>query len=154
MLKIIKLILIILCMSLIFYLSNDNKEQSTSKSDNFIKKVVTILKKDLSQKEQKEIIEKYTFIVRKSAHFFIYFILGILLISYVSEFRQVNIHSILFAIFISFLYACSDEIHQLFVDGRSAKLLDVCIDTLGASLGCFIYHLLFKIKNNKNISTN
>jgi VanZ family protein len=34
-----------------------------------------------------------------------------------------------------FLYACSDEIHQLFVPNRSGELLDVLLDTFGGSLG-------------------
>ncbi|MGI6209534.1 MAG: VanZ family protein [Anaerolineae bacterium] len=33
-----------------------------------------------------------------------------------------------------FLYACSDEVHQYFVPGRVADVLDVAADTLGASL--------------------
>jgi VanZ family protein len=35
---------------------------------------------------------------------------------------------------LSFLYACSDEWHQTFVDGRTGKALDVGIDTLGIAL--------------------
>jgi VanZ family protein len=37
----------------------------------------------------------------------------------------------LWAAAISFAYACSDEYHQTFVDGRTGKVLDVGIDTLG-----------------------
>ena len=44
--------------------------------------------------------------------------------------KKILFYSILFC----FIYACSDEIHQLFLDGRTAKVLDVCIDTCGSSL--------------------
>jgi VanZ family protein len=36
---------------------------------------------------------------------------------------------------IAFLYAASDEIHQLFVPNREGRFLDVLIDTSGAALG-------------------
>ncbi|MCD4781043.1 MAG: VanZ family protein [Candidatus Omnitrophica bacterium] len=39
----------------------------------------------------------------------------------------------------SFLYGLSDEIHQLFVVGRDANVLDVIADTLGGYLGGFVY---------------
>lgn len=48
------------------------------------------------------------------------------------------------SILICMLYACSDEIHQLFVSGRSGKVLDVCIDTFGSLMGIFIYNKLRK----------
>ncbi len=45
-----------------------------------------------------------------------------------------------------FFYACSDEIHQLFVSARSGRVLDVFIDTCGACLGNGIVLLLKKYK--------
>lgn len=50
------------------------------------------------------------------------------------------------------LYACTDEFHQLFVEGRSGKITDVFIDTCGAGLGILGVLLLWKIMiffNNK-----
>ena len=48
------------------------------------------------------------------------------------------------SIFLSFLYACTDEIHQIFVPGRSAQFRDVLVDTLGASFGATITYLTIK----------
>ena len=42
-----------------------------------------------------------------------------------------------------FIYACTDEFHQLFVMGRSCEMRDVLIDTLGSFVGILIY---YKIK--------
>ena len=42
-----------------------------------------------------------------------------------------------------FIYACTDEFHQLFVMGRSCEIRDVLIDTLGSFVGILIY---YKIK--------
>ena len=44
-----------------------------------------------------------------------------------------------------FLYACSDEIHQLFVPGRSGMFTDVLIDTGGAVTGMLVSMLLMFI---------
>ena len=42
------------------------------------------------------------------------------------------------------LYACSDEIHQTFVAGRSGEVLDVLIDTIGGSLATYLYYIIYK----------
>ena len=49
--------------------------------------------------------------------------------------------------FVSFLYACSDEIHQLFVEGRAGRASDVLIDMLGVAAAALVY-LLFAIPIN------
>ena len=43
------------------------------------------------------------------------------------------------------VYAATDEFHQYFIPGRSAEVMDVCIDTLGASIGLAI---LFYLKSS------
>ena len=48
---------------------------------------------------------------------------------------------------IGILYAITDEIHQLFVPGRSGRILDIGIDSLGVITGIFIYKLLEKLVN-------
>ncbi|GKX68088.1 VanZ family protein [Inconstantimicrobium mannanitabidum] len=50
-----------------------------------------------------------------------------------------------------FLYACTDEIHQLFVIGRNGCIRDVFIDTFGGStylVLAYIYNYLKKENNN------
>ena len=42
-------------------------------------------------------------------------------------------------------YAVTDEIHQLFVEGRSGSAVDVLIDGAGAALGMLFFLLLWKI---------
>ena len=39
------------------------------------------------------------------------------------------------SLILTFLYACSDEYHQRFVQGRHASMVDVMIDTTGAWAG-------------------
>lgn len=54
-------------------------------------------------------------------------------------------HPLIMSILLSFLYACTDELHQIFVPGRSAQFRDILIDTLGASFGATITHLIIKL---------
>lgn len=72
------------------------------------------------------------FVVRKMAHFSEYAILGVLSYLFFGEFR-ISAHKNAFIF--SFLYAVSDEVHQLFVKGRSGQWSDVLIDSLGALCG-------------------
>lgn len=46
------------------------------------------------------------------------------------------------AFVIAVLYACSDEIHQLFIDGRAGRFSDVLVDASGAAIGCLLMCLL------------
>lgn len=93
-------------------------------------------------------------VVRKSAHFIIYLVGGFLLFNF---FRTYNIslrNQIIYAILGIILYASSDEFHQLFVNGRTARVEDVLLDTLGAIVGILINIIFLKIickmKNKKD----
>lgn len=44
-------------------------------------------------------------------------------------------------VFISCLYGVSDEFHQSFVPGRFVALGDVAVDTVGGSIGGYLYSL-------------
>ena len=137
-----------LCMLSIFLFSTDNSRESTSKSNRVILGITNLFHKDLSNKEKEKIIDMFFVPIRKMAHFGIYLVLGISLISFLREFSIPILKLLLLSIFLAFLYACSDEIHQLFVPGRSGRFSDVLLDTLGASVGIFIYYLLFRKRLN------
>ena len=103
--------------------------------------VEVISNKKVNNKDRDKYIEKYVFPVRKCAHFTIYLILGILVISLLSEYRILNFKTVLYTLLIVFLYACSDEFHQLFVSGRSSEIGDVLIDSSGGFIGSYLYYL-------------
>ena len=90
-----------------------------------------------------------TYIVRKGAHFTEYFILHILiyrvLIIYYSRSK-----ALLLGILSVFLYACSDEFHQWFVDGRVAAFKDVLIDTAGGIFSSIVTMCIYKLKNKRS----
>lgn len=136
-------------MGVIFSFSSDNGDVSENKSDSVILKIYHIFDKDeLSPKEKQHIIDLFVTPVRKLAHFSEYFILGLLIISFINEFRQLELKYLLIAIILCALYAVSDEIHQLFSDGRAGRVLDVLIDTLGSTTAIFSYYKIMRRKKS------
>lgn len=140
--KVIKFTLVVCCMLIIFMFSSDSGTASSKKSDSVIINLVEVISnKKVNNKDRDKYIEKYVFPVRKCAHFTIYLILGILVISLLSEYRILNSKTVLYTLLIVFLYACSDEFHQLFVSGRSSEIRDVLIDSSGGFIGSYLYYL-------------
>ncbi|GIN13584.1 hypothetical protein J26TS2_34510 [Shouchella clausii] len=81
-------------------------------------------------------------VVRKCAHFGAYFILGILMLNGLRQVGSKGAGAAVLALCICFLYAVTDEIHQLFIPGRSGQFTDVLIDTAGAAAGIGIFSLI------------
>ncbi len=140
--KVILTTLTIAWMGLIFALSNDNAVQSKKKSDSFIDrtiyKICHVLSKDCSKEDVRI---KYNYVIRKLAHFTEYFILGVLVIF---TLREYGIKNVYVPIIVCILYACSDEIHQLFIPGRTGSWKDTLIDS-GGSLSSILllYYFYF-----------
>ena len=76
---------------------------------------------------------RYIPIIRKTAHFTEFAILGILIENVLCDYAGKN--SVYFSLLTGFLYACSDEIHQLFIVNRYCSLNDVMIDSFGVLIG-------------------
>ena len=145
--KTILKVLIVLWMILIFILSNQQANDSTKLSDgvieNTIGNIYKLTHKNTNEEKLKEIKIKYTHITRKTAHFTIYMILGLLVGLLLKEYNIDTKKAILYGILICMCYAISDEIHQIFVSGRSGEIRDVLIDTCGSMVGL----LITRIKN-------
>ena len=57
---------------------------------------------------------------------------------------------------LSFTYAITDEIHQLFIPGRAFQLVDLAVDLAGIILGTVAFIILVKIiksKKDKSLCT-
>ena len=80
-------------------------------------------------------------IVRKTAHFTEYFILGILSLNCYKDYCK-NKRIILFSIVFCILYAMLDEFHQTFIPGRVGTIKDVLIDSMGVLCGVTAYYYL------------
>lgn len=146
------IILAIIWMGVIFMFSAQVSDESKSSSNKVtsavVNTVISIKKENISEEKRQKIIEDKTFIVRKSAHFTEYFILGLILILYLQTKEKLAPKYIILAIIFCVLYATSDEIHQLFVDGRSCKIMDILIDTCGSSLAILGFTSIYKLTTN------
>lgn len=79
------------------------------------------------------------FIIRKLAHFTEYAVLTTLgYWGWAKGMGRLPQQSIQIALFISILFALTDEFHQRFVPGRTSLVTDVLIDCLGASLAALV----------------
>lgn len=144
--KILSYVVVVLWMGLIFFFSSqpagDSKELSTGVTDVILSVVEAVAP------ESDLFVENLHHIVRKNAHFLIYFVLGVLV---VRAFRFSEIRgkkSFVYSITICIVYAISDELHQLFVPGRGAQVKDVLIDSTGALVGIIIYSWLKGLRRN------
>ena len=150
--KTIFAVLLVLWMGFIFSMSSENAEKSSNTSGQTIRVVLSAVPGFEEQPEEVKvnIIEKLQFIVRKSAHFIGYMILGILASGLILYYGNIN-KKYLLAFLICVIYAISDEIHQLFVPGRAGQVRDVLIDSAGSLLGIILVMAFEKllIKFNK-----
>lgn len=145
----------LLIMVFIFSMSAQDAETSSNTSGGLIESVIRFFDKgfaELSQIEQEEYVGKFQFIVRKLAHFSVYLALGFTLSAGMQTFVKLRVFvRTLFAFIIGVLYAILDEIHQIFVPGRSCELRDMLIDSSGILIGSlFIMALFLLIKRIKN----
>ena len=137
--------ILILWMCFIFYMSGQSGDESQEQSD-LVLNILNFLGLELSD----NIKNLASFIVRKAAHITEYLILYILIFIVVilySDTKKAKVFSLLYMI----LYACTDEIHQLFVPGRSGMIRDVFIDSIGGIIGISIISIYENIKKRKSL---
>ena len=150
-------ILILINFIAIFGFSEQNGEQSTSLSRNITLDVLNTFgdyNEPLTETQEVQVLN-VEHIIRKLAHFTIYTILGILLMSLAETFDYKNRKRLFLCILIGLLYACLDEFHQSFTPGRTPLITDVLIDTLGVIVGSLIVLICVKIiQNKRNKRTN
>lgn len=134
-----KLAIVLFWMILIYYFSQQTVYESIRLSN-----VATMVFTDILELFFPDYVfdEEYIHhIVRKIAHFTIYFILGIMVSWLINVGNSKGKRSIFIAAVCCLVFAISDETLQLFIYGRGAQVTDVLIDISGASLGIFLVYL-------------
>lgn len=137
--KLFPWILVVLWMTLIYNFSAQPAVHSEQLSMGVTEVVVETLNQVIPHSNLS--VEGFDHIVRKNAHFFIYLMLAIW-VSYALQKSGVTGRKGFFlAIGICFLYAVTDEIHQIYVPGRGPQIRDVLIDSSGALVGIGLFRL-------------
>ena len=140
--KVINIIILIIWLIVIFLFSQQKGNESDKTSGIFNTVINTIFKDEGTR-------DKAKLFVRKCAHFTEYFILALLIINVLKDYKDINYKYLLLTIVMCMLYAASDEWHQTFVYGRVGCVTDVLIDTCGSILGVIFYKLFKRIKRVK-----
>lgn len=156
---IISICLILIWIGVIFGFSSKSGDESNAQSKGIIQSVAetaithsneknkTINGKYVAKKTS-TIAEMLNVIVRKSAHASIFCVLSILVMKFILILKGENkFRYYIVGMVICFLYACTDEFHQLYVPGRTGRFTDALIDTLGATIGCVVIWGIYKIKS-------
>ncbi|MCI8352327.1 MAG: VanZ family protein [Clostridia bacterium] len=145
--KVLSTVLVIIWMLTIFYFSHQQGTGSSSTSKKVTEAIVNILdiKKEMTEENKEEIVKIIEPIIRKLAHYTLYMLGGILIINAINAYIKEDIKIIICSSLIGVIYAVSDELHQLFVNGRSGKIIDVVIDSIGIFTGIAMYLVVKKI---------
>ena len=138
--KLIAAVLLIAWMVVIFVFSAMPAEASDEKS----MLIVNILD-SLGLNTQGSLADLANHIVRKSAHFIEYALLYFFALNLMRYYFTFN-KALLMSLAIVFLYACTDEFHQLFVPGRAGRFSDVLIDTSGGFTSMVLTKIVCCIK--------
>ena len=121
--------LAILAAVLAFCFSSQPGPDSNELSEGIVRRLLELLRMETSEQSMR----MGNFLVRKAAHFTIYFLLGLGLTC--AFHWQKRLPAWLPAILMGVAFAASDEYHQLFT-GRSAMVRDVILDACGVAAGC------------------
>lgn len=138
----------VIWMAIIFMLSHQPASVSSGISSGITEFILDSFKNIFGGNETR--VEEIHTIVRKNAHFFAYFILSSLLLNAIRTKGDLCARDCAVAFVVSVLYAISDEVHQLFIDGRSGEVRDVLIDSAGAVTGIAVYGLLFLVRKRRD----
>lgn len=136
---------VLFIMGLIFYFSSRTGSQSNAQSDPIVFKFLDLF--EISTKYLRVMI----IIVRKSGHIIEYIMLGFfMLLAFYQNFTWTLKIKIFASVFFSYLYALSDEWHQLFVAQRSGLFSDTLVDLVGIIIGVFLFVIILKINKRLN----
>lgn len=86
------------------------------------------------------------FFIRKGVHFFIFAVLGFLMLLLCRLLIKNKLRVVTIAWVSIVFYASLDEIHQYYTDGRSALWQDVVIDSIGGLFGIGLGYVMFRRK--------
>lgn len=153
--KIINILLVLIWCITVFSLSNEVADTSSNTSGNVIKFALKIINPKIDNAILDEMVQMLQPIVRKMAHFTLYAVGGILIFNMLDSYTSSRIKNMAFSWVLGTFNAITDEIHQLYVAGRSGEVRDVCIDSMGVLCGVLLIYLMvvvFEKESKQKIS--
>ena len=145
-------LLVIAVAAMIFFFSSQTGKESAQTSTGlavFVMRLFVPGFDGLSAAEKAVYFDRLVYVVRKTAHFTEFAMLGASL--------RLLVHAlgvrkpILIAWAAGTLYACTDELHQMFVDGRGAMWQDVCIDSAGVLTAVLLVTLWLRWREKRKM---
>jgi len=133
-------------MTIIFLFSAENATTSGENSSwaaNLIGRLFCDNYENFDEDEKAEFIDSIEHPVRKAAHFTLYAVLGFLMFGATADKGIKMKKTFLLSWLFGTSYAATDEIHQIFVPGRSCQLTDVLLDSSGVFCGGLLALLTF-----------
>ncbi|ANU13913.1 acetobutylicum phosphotransbutyrylase [Planococcus halocryophilus Or1] len=149
--KLVSWIAVFSWMAVIFYLSHQPGSASSHLSSGIVTALLSFIDGVAPQLDID--IESFHTFIRKNAHFIAYFLLGLLSLNAwrSSGFRGAK--QLMLSFGLSVLFAITDEVHQLFIEGRSGEVRDVLIDSSGVGLSVLVYVLFSNLWDSKKVNT-
>ena len=146
-LRIIFLLLLVTTFATIFHFSSQIGETSDEVSRGVLRKLIDTFPytKGLSEETKLKLVEHGNPIIRKLAHFSIYALVGVWIMSFMSTFQTRLYKKWILSMLVGVSYAGLDEYHQGFVAGRGPSIIDVGIDSLGVLTGIFIVLIIISV---------
>lgn len=132
--------LVILWMALIFYFSHQPASQSSELSSGIADLIEETIKKINPNTNYDPV--NLNHIIRKGAHFGVYLVLGFFVANCFIATDISKAKGIYLSIMICVLYAISDEVHQIFIPGRSGQVSDVILDSAGGLMGILLLNII------------
>lgn len=130
-------------MAVIFYLSHQPGSASSDLSSGIVATLLNFIDQVAPNLELN--VESFHTFVRKNAHFMAYLFLSLLSLNAWKSSGYRGWRQLFLGFGMCVLFAATDEIHQLFIEGRSGEVRDVLIDSTGAAVGVGVYMIAAKV---------
>lgn len=141
--KVLSCIITIVLMASIFFFSSQTVEVSSKTSSGLAQKIAEFIVRIMKSGDADEIRHTIHNLVRKIAHFALFFMLSVSVANTVFQlFRTERFRLFIYTSVFCLFYAITDEIHQIFVPGRAGMVRDVIIDLFGAMIGAGVFLLI------------
>lgn len=131
-------------MAVIFLLS----AQSSGTSNDLSKGLLETIFEKLGFAVTAEQMETCNLIIRKIAHFTLYFLLGVGAMGALRTTAMKPYQCFFAALFVCAVFAASDELHQFVLGTRNGNAWDVVLDSFGAVCGVTMLGLIEKKRKN------